>query len=245
MASKQSYQLVELFRRLRGAIDANPDISIAESRSILEHMGDATSEPRGVDYIEVEMVGLPAMWAIPKNCVGDRVLLCAHVGGYISGSMYSHRKIYGHYAKRIGCRALIVNYRLAPENRHPGAVNDMAKAYVWLLDQGITPNHLAITGDSAGGALAITTMVRLRELGAPLPVASMPLSPWVDMEHTGKQSKATGKTTHSFPVNSPNTWHRTSWARKGVDVIRLRIRYSATCEVCPRFIFRPAASRPC
>jgi epsilon-lactone hydrolase len=74
----------------------------------------------------------------------DRILGCARGGGYISGSRYSHRKMYAHYAKKIGCRALIVNYCLAYENRHPGPVNDMAKAYSWPLDQGITPNHLAI-----------------------------------------------------------------------------------------------------
>jgi alpha/beta hydrolase fold len=127
-------------------------------RAVFEHLGDATAEPRGVDYIEVDAASIAAMWAVPKNCAEDRVLLCAHGGGYISGSMYSHRKMYAHYAKKIGCRALIVNYRLAPENRHPGPVNEMAKAYRWLLDQGITPNHLAIAGDSAGGSLAITTM---------------------------------------------------------------------------------------
>jgi epsilon-lactone hydrolase len=185
MASRQSYQLVDLFKRLSGAIADNPNMSMGEMRAVFEHVGDATAEPNGVDYIEVGAAGVPAMWAVPKNCAKDRVLLCAHGGGYISASMYSHRKMYAHYAKKIGCRALIVNYRLAPENRHPGPVNDMAKAYCWLLDQGITPNHLAIAGDSAGGSLAIAMMVRLRELGAPLPAASMPLSPWVDMEHTG------------------------------------------------------------
>jgi acetyl esterase/lipase len=99
--------------------------------------------------------------------------------------MYSHRKVYGHFAKAIGCRALIVHYGRAPENVHPGPVNDMAKAYRWLLDQGITPNHLALTGDSAGGGLAITTILRAREQGLPLPAATMPLSPWLDMEGTG------------------------------------------------------------
>jgi acetyl esterase/lipase len=185
MASKQSYELVDLYKRLSGAIAANPNMSVGEMRAVEEHVGDATAEPGGVDYIEVDAAGVLAMWTVPKNCAEDRVLLCAHGGGYISWSMYSHRKMYAHYAKKIRCRALIVNYRLAPETRHPGQVNEIAKAYRWLLDQGITPNHLAIAGDSAGGSLAIATLVRLRELGEPLPVASMPLSPWVDMELTG------------------------------------------------------------
>ena len=72
--------------------------------------------------------GVPALWAVPKGCAEDRVLLCAHGGGYVVGSMYTHRKVYGHFAKAIGCRALIVHYGRAPENVHPGPVDDMVKA---------------------------------------------------------------------------------------------------------------------
>ncbi len=152
---------------------------------MLEHLGDVTGEPGGADYIETDAGGVPAFWAVPKGCAVDRVLLCSHGGGYVAGSMYSHRKLYGHLAKAVGCRGLIVDYRRAPESPHPGPVDDMVTAYRWLLDQGITPNHLAFTGDSAGGGLAVTTMLRAREKGLPLPAASMPLSPWIDMEATG------------------------------------------------------------
>ncbi len=113
------------------------------------------------------------------------MLLCSHGGGYVTNSMYSHRKVYAHLAKAVGCRALIPDYGLAPEHVHPGPVNDMANAYRWLLDQGITPNHIAFVGDSAGGGLAITTILRARELGLPLPAATMPLSPWLDMDGSG------------------------------------------------------------
>jgi len=100
--------------------------------------------------------------------------------------MYTHRKVYAHVAKAIGCRALIVDYRRAPENVHPGPVNDMARSYKWLLDQGIRPNHVAVIGDSAGGGLAVTMILRAREQGLPPPAATMPLSPWLDMEATGE-----------------------------------------------------------
>jgi monoterpene epsilon-lactone hydrolase len=98
----------------------------------------------------------------------------------------THRKLYGHVAKAVGCRALIVHYGRAPENVHPGPVNDMAKSYRSLLDQGIAPQHIALIGDSAGGALAITTILRLREQRLPLPAAAMPLSPWIDMDGSGE-----------------------------------------------------------
>lgn len=107
MASRQSYELVDLFKRLSGAIAANPNMSMREMRAVFEHVGDATAEPRGVDYIEVDAAGVPAMWAVPKNCAEDRVLLCAHGGGYISGSMYSHRKMYAHYANPQTARIAI------------------------------------------------------------------------------------------------------------------------------------------
>jgi monoterpene epsilon-lactone hydrolase len=185
MASKQSEQLITSYKGILAALGANPEMPIDEMRALFEHMGDVTGEPGGVDYIETDAAGLPALWAVPKNSTQDRVLLCSHGGGYVVGSMYTHRKVYAHLAKAIGCRALIVHYGLAPENSHPGPVNDMAKAYRWLLDQGITPNHIALTGDSAGGALAVATVLRLREQGQPLPAAVMPLSPWLDMDGAG------------------------------------------------------------
>jgi acetyl esterase/lipase len=186
MASTQSEELKTLYRSWIAAFSANPEMGLDEMRRRFEHWGDVTAEPGGVDYVEVDAGGVPAMWAIPKGAREDWVLLCAHGGGYVTGSMYTHRKVYGHLAKAIGCRALIVHYDRAPEAVHPGPVDSMVKAYAWLLqEQGIRPDHIAIVGDSAGGALAVTTMLRARERGLPLPAAAMPLSPWIDMEGKG------------------------------------------------------------
>jgi epsilon-lactone hydrolase len=185
MASKQSQQLVDLYKGWTAAFAANPDMPLDETRAMLEHWGDVTAEPGGLDYIETDAGGVPALWASPKECARDRVLLCSHGGGYVVGSMFSHRRLYGHIAKAVGCRALIVHYGRAPENIHPGPVDDMVKTYRWLLDQGIAPGHIALTGDSAGGCLAVTTILRARERGLPLPAATMPLSPQVDLYGTG------------------------------------------------------------
>ena len=160
---------------------------------MFEHWGDVTAEPGGVDYVEVTAGGVPALWATPKGCAQDRVLLCTHGGGYVTGSMYTHRKVYGHFAKAIGCRALIVHYRRAPEHVHPGPVDDVVASYRWLLDQGVKPQHIALTGDSAGGGLAITSLLRAREQGLPMPAATMPLSPWVDMEASGESFASNGE----------------------------------------------------
>ena len=186
MASRESEGLKTLFRGWAAALAANPEMPLDEMRLMFEHAGDVTAEPGGVDYLETDAGGMPALWAVPKGCAEDRVLLCLHGGGYVVCSMYSHRKVYGHLAKAIGCRALIPHYRRAPEHVHPAPVDDAATAYGWLIDRGIAPGHIALTGDSAGGALAVTTLLRARERNLPMPAATMPLSPWVDMEITGE-----------------------------------------------------------
>ena len=186
MPSTQSEDLKALYKGWVAAMTANPTMELDQMRRMFEHWGDVTAEPGGVDYVEVTAGTVPALWATPKGCAQDRVLLCTHGGGYVTGSMYTHRKVYGHFAKAIGCRALIVHYRRAPENVHPGPVDDVVACYRWLLDQGIEPQHIALTGDSAGGGLAITTLLRAREQGLPMPAATMPLSPWVDMEASGE-----------------------------------------------------------
>ncbi|MGZ3813065.1 MAG: alpha/beta hydrolase [Mucilaginibacter sp.] len=160
--------------------------SMDELREFNENWAGLTAEPGGVDYLETDAGGVPAMWAVPKGCIEDRVILCLHGGGYFSGSMYTHRKMYGHFAKNIGCRALILNYRLSPENIYPAAINDVVNAYQWLLGQGIKANHIAIVGDSAGGGLSLTSTLLIRDKNLPIPAAVMPFSAWFDTEFVGQ-----------------------------------------------------------
>jgi acetyl esterase/lipase len=151
-----------------------------------ESWGDLTAEPREVDYLESEAAGLPAMWAVPKHASTDRVLMCIHGGGFQGGSIYTHRKMFGHLAKAAGTRALLVSYRLLPEGVFPAPEDDVTNAYRWLLDQGISADRIAFAGDSVGGWLAVTVQLRARELGLPLPAAALLMSPCVDMETTGR-----------------------------------------------------------
>jgi monoterpene epsilon-lactone hydrolase len=156
-----------------------------------ESWGDLTAEPREVDYTETTAGGRPAMWAVPKRGRQDRVLLCIHGGGFVSGSRYTHRKMFGHLAKATGARALLTDYRLLPEGgAYPAPVDDVAAAYRWLLDQGTAAGHVAFAGDSTGGWLAITVQLRARDQGLPLPAAAMLLSPAVDMEASGESFAA-------------------------------------------------------
>jgi len=151
-----------------------------------ESWGDLTAEPRGVDYLETEAAGLPAMWAVPKGASTDRVLMCIHGGGFVSGSIYTHRKMFGHLAKAADTRALLVSYHLLPEGVFPVPEGDVTNAYRSLLDQGIGAGRIAFAGDSVGGWLAVTAQLRAREQGLPRPAAALLMSPCVDMETTGK-----------------------------------------------------------
>ncbi len=189
MASHQSQAIIDLYNHWLECMAAKPDMSLEELRDLFEHWGDITGEPGDVDYVEVDAGGVQAMWALPKNCSENRVALCTHGGGYVCGSMYTHRKLFGHVAKAVGCKALILHYRRAPEHTHPSQVEDAVAAYRWLLDEGYKPEHIFTTGDSAGGALSTSVLLGARAAGLPLPATAVPMSPWYDPEGTGESVK--------------------------------------------------------
>jgi epsilon-lactone hydrolase len=175
----------DLYLRWGAAFAQRPDMPLDEWRELIEEWPVVTAEPGAVDYVEVDAGGVPAMWISPKAGAEDRVVLAFHGGGFVTGSMYTHRKLFAHLAKAIGSRALAIDYRRTPEHTHPAPVEDAVAAYGWLLDQGIDPSRVAFAGDSAGGGLVVTAMLLARKRGLPLPAAGMPLSPWFDMEATG------------------------------------------------------------
>src|SRR6476660_10526776 len=182
MPSKQSEAVRRRWEAARLAI-TRPDVEGPDDES----WGDLTAEPREVDYTEVEAGGRPAMWLVPKRARTDRVLLCLHGGVFVGGSIYTHRKMFGHLAKAAGARALLVGYRLLPEGGgYPVPVDDSEAAYRWLLGQGFAAEHIAFAGDSVGGWLAVTVQLRARERGLPGPAAALLLSPFADLEASGE-----------------------------------------------------------
>jgi epsilon-lactone hydrolase len=139
-----------------------------------DQWGDVTAEPRGLDYTEVSADGVPAMWLSPHGADTDRVIVALHGGGFVGGSVYTHRKMYGHLAKAAGVRVLLASYRMAPEFPYPAQIEDAVTAYRWAAARATT---VALAGDSSGGGLAV--QVALREPGA---AALLLLSPWIDMD---------------------------------------------------------------
>jgi acetyl esterase/lipase len=108
-------------------------------------------------------------------------VLYLHGGAYCVGSPATHRSITSHLARRTSTRVFAADYRLAPEHPFPAAVEDAVDAYRALVRDGVSPQRIAIIGDSAGGGLALAAALRLRELGEPLPAALVLFSPWVDL----------------------------------------------------------------
>jgi epsilon-lactone hydrolase len=145
--------------------------------------GDVTTEPGGVDYREVDAGGVPAMWIEPHGVPAGRVVVAFHGGGFVGGSLYTHRKLFGHLAKAAGVRVLLAHYRLAPDHPYPAQIEDALTAYRWVRDQGV--DAVALAGDSSGGGLCVQVALRLRDAGGPGPTALMLMSPWNDMELTG------------------------------------------------------------
>jgi acetyl esterase/lipase len=186
MPSAQSAAISEYYRQSNAIAVQDPPLPLPELRDRDEHWGDLTAEPGGVDYLEVDAGGVRAMWAVPHGCAPDRVVLCLHGGGFIGGSIYTHRKLYGHLGKATGLRTLSVDYRRTPEHRYPAPHDDAATAYRWLFEkEGLAAGSVALAGDSAGGGLAVATALRARTEGWPEPAALALMSAWLDLAGTG------------------------------------------------------------
>jgi monoterpene epsilon-lactone hydrolase len=169
------------------------------------HWTALTAEPGGVDYIEEDADGVPAMWIVPKNAKKDRVIFYAHGGGFVSGSMYTHRKMVGHLAKAMGSRALVFDYAYGHQQKFPHQLDSAFTAYRWLLNQGVKSQHIAIAGDSSGAILTFGVLQRARAAGLALPAATMVLSGWLDLALTG-QSYKTNREKDVFFSKAGGEW---------------------------------------
>lgn len=123
-----------------------------------------------------------------------RVILYCHGGAYIAGSPRTHRPLTAALARDAGARVLALDYRQAPEYGFPAWLDDSVEAYRHLLATGERPHQIVLAGDSAGGNLVLVTLLRLRELGLPMPAGAICLSPWADLtckSRSFRQNRAT------------------------------------------------------
>jgi monoterpene epsilon-lactone hydrolase len=163
-------------RKLRGVRDYRA------ARKILKP--DHYTVPAGVRISPAHVGGVPGEW-VDGPSPAKSVLLYLHGGGYFGCSAQSHRPITVGFALQ-GFRVLAPDYRLAPENQFPAAVDDAVAAYRGLLSEGNLPGQIFVSGDSAGGGLALSLLLALREAGIPLPAGAALFSPWTDLAATGE-----------------------------------------------------------
>jgi acetyl esterase/lipase len=154
---------------------------IESQRRRLEKISALTLAPRA-RYTPAEYGGVRGE-SVTARTSGepDRAILYLHGGAFCVGSPRTHRAITGTLARLTGAQVFAADYRLAPEHPFPAALDDALAAYRGLLERGYAAQRVALVGDSAGGGLALSSAIRLRELGAPLPAALVAFSPWVDL----------------------------------------------------------------
>jgi monoterpene epsilon-lactone hydrolase len=186
MPSNETPAILKLNNELRDAWLADPNYTFDDFRRIFDAWFTQFAIPEGTSVAAVNCGGVPCLWIDAPGSAQDRVIVHFHSGGYLMGSANGYRSFGGFLAAATGCRVLVVDYRLAPENPHPAAIEDALAVYKWLLSQNVDPRNLLICGDSAGGGLALITLQALRDEGLPLPAGGISISPLADLVHSGE-----------------------------------------------------------
>jgi acetyl esterase/lipase len=165
----------------------SPDTSIEKLRADTDRVAaKLVRKIEGVTYTPTQYDGCYAEWVKAEGAPQDKAVLYFHGGGFVMGNARSHRNIVGNFVKRLGINALVFDYRLAPEHPAPAAVCDATAIYAWLLEQGYQPKNIAFAGDSAGGGIALATLIKCKDDGMPLPAVCAAFSPCTDATLSGK-----------------------------------------------------------
>ncbi len=185
MSSTQLNQVIEELKDLK--LDAP---SMDELRAGFASFMSRYSYDPSIKSEPVTIGEMKAEWLVAPGADHSRAILYLHGGGYVIGSIETHRALAARLSQASGARVLLIDYRLAPEHPHPAAVEDSVAAYRWLLGLGISPKKIALAGDSAGGGLTAAALVAIRDAGLKMPAAGVCISPWVDMEGIGESMTA-------------------------------------------------------
>ena len=179
--------------------------SVAEFRRSVDQQSARVKMPKGVTVTPVTVADLYAEWITPDGAPQDKVILYIHGGGFMSGSCLTHRMHVAKFALGAGVKALLFDYRLAPEHPYPAAVDDCLAAYRWLLAAGYAPPNIVVGGESAGGTLTLALLVALRDLALPRPSGGVSISPVTDLTCRAPSFLGNYKTDIA-PLNSWKIW---------------------------------------
>jgi acetyl esterase/lipase len=139
------------------------------------------------------------------------------MGAYALGSIETHREFVSRLARASGMRALLIDYRLAPEHPFPAALEDAVAAYHWLIAQGFEASRVLIAGDSAGGGLALAALLALKDAGEGLPAGAVCISPWTDLSSTAESIRTKARVD---VVLNPDTLEIYAWRYAGEHDLR-------------------------
>ena len=202
MASEQLQAIIQTLRT--GIMARGRDLDLLAVRAAFETVPTFFPTANDVTCEKVDADGVPGEWISAPDANPETVVYYLHGGGYSIGSVNTHRQMISNISRSSGARAFAIDYRLAPENPFPAAIEDATKAYRWLLGQGVDPARVVIAGDSAGGGLTAATLLSLRASGDPLPVAAVLISPWTDMEGLGESMKTKADVDPMIMPNASN-----------------------------------------
>lgn len=185
MSTMNSRILSTIFRYLKTRPSLE-SVGIEPYRQLLEKSAAAFKPPDSVESRDFMIRHIPARWLTPDRADDTRTIVYVHGGGYIAGSMNSHRDLASRIAIAARSRLLIFNYRLAPEHPFPSGINDVTAVYNWLSEQTGEDHRICLIGDSAGGGLvtALLSLILRNEWTAP--ACAVLISPWVDLECKNK-----------------------------------------------------------
>jgi epsilon-lactone hydrolase len=181
MASPEFHALQE---KMASAPPPPPPASIQELRDRIDANLGQLPLAEGTTATEVDANGVHSILCARDGSDDAALIVYFHGGGFRIASALSYRAFGTHLAKAAKARVLVVDYRLAPENPFPAAVEDTVSAYQWVLDQGTPASKVVIAGDSAGGGLTASLLLAARDRGMPLPAGAACLSPWVDLTNS-------------------------------------------------------------
>lgn len=182
--SKRNQNLMQLIRRVHGLVE-NPDLE--KHRQSQDHLGTILGNTRDINYREVDIDGTYAEWvSVNRVHMKKYVILHCHGGGYSTGSSLYARTLTSKLAASTSMDVLCFDYRLAPENPYPAATEDAMKVWNYLMLLGYGARDVILTGDSAGGNLALTLTLKLKEEGRLLPRGIVLMSPWTDLTNSGE-----------------------------------------------------------
>ncbi len=161
-------------------------IGVEQYRALLEKSASMFKIDKTVTYEQVNLDSVKGAWLTPQGFTDGKIVLYIHGGGFIAGSINSHRDLVTRIANASNARVMIIDYSLAPEHKFPAGLNDAFNSYKWLLNKRISPHNIVVAGDSAGGGLALSLLLLIKEKGVSMPGGAVFLSPWVDLECKGE-----------------------------------------------------------